>query len=284
MLVSGDMTHAPEQAMSEPILHHDIVQGNGEPRAWLYVLHGIFGAGRNWSTVIRRIVAESEGWGAVLVDLRQHGRSQGFPAPHTIEAAAADLRRLAHRTGRPAAAVLGHSFGGKVALKWAASADGPRQVWVIDSTPAAGPPAGSAWDMLRVIEALPGRFQTRDEAITLLRAGGVAEPVAQWMATNLERTDDGFRWRFEVAAIEALMHDFFRTDLWAVVEHPPPATEIHFVKARESSVLSGPTLERLEAVVASTRGVQLHHLAGGHWLNADNPQGVVQLVSGRLAM
>src|SRR5438045_3613951 len=41
-------------------------------------LHGIFGTGGNWRTIARRWVALRPTWGAVLVDLRMHGRSQGL--------------------------------------------------------------------------------------------------------------------------------------------------------------------------------------------------------------
>src|SRR5207237_746546 len=134
-----------------------------------YVLHGIFGSGRNWSSVMRRFVRDKQDWQAVLVDLRQHGTSQGFPAPHTIEAAANDLTELYALRSTPDA-ILGHSFGGKVALKYAQlhGATKLKQVWVIDSTPEARPPDGSAWQMLGVIRSAPRQFANRDELIALL--------------------------------------------------------------------------------------------------------------------
>jgi esterase len=116
-------------------LSHDVID-EGEPERWLYVLHGIYGAGRNWASLVRKVVRRREGWGAVLVDLRQHGGSQGFEPPHTVAAAAEDVARLAESIGREPHAVLGHSFGGKVALVHAREHAHPGgQIWVIDSTP-----------------------------------------------------------------------------------------------------------------------------------------------------
>jgi esterase len=250
----------------------------GQPGRWLYVLHGIYGAGRNWASVARRVTRERADWGAVLIDLRQHGASQDFPPPHTVVAAAEDLVRLARNTGDEPGAVLGHSFGGKVALAFARRAIPTlRQVWVVDSTPDAREPGGSAWEMLEIIRSVPDRFASREDLIGALTARGLATPTAQWMATNLVQEDGEYRWRFDLDAMEALLRDFFRTDLWSVVERPPEDVTVHLVKAEESSVLTPAAIERIEAAAAHAP-VHLHRVQGGHWLNADNPDALVELL------
>src|SRR5690606_4530163 len=226
---------------------------------------------------IRRVVRQRPEWGALLIDLRQHGESQGFAGPHTIQAAAADLDRLAENIDLRPHAVLGHSFGGKVALVHAGLTDTPpRQVWVIDSTPQEREPDGSAWDMLKLLEALPRRFESRDELISAMMERGQPKPLAQWMATNLvadaassdaARSDavtssdatasdadtssdadtGAYRWRLEFDAMRDLLVSFFETDAWDVVESPPDGTEVHLVKAEDSRILSGAALERAEA-------------------------------------
>ena len=268
---------APAPGPGMKILHHEII-GHGPAAGWLYVLHGVFGAGRNWGTVARSLTRVRPDWGVVLVDLREHGASRGFPPPHTVSAAARDLAGLAVATGLRSRALLGHSFGGKVALSRAA--DGPEgleQVWVIDSTPEAAPPAGSAWRMLQAVKRLPDRFASREPLIRSLEADGFEPAVAQWMATNLERADGGFRWRFERGAVESLIRDFFATDLWPVVEALPASIEIRFVKATASAVLSAAAVARIRDASQRAR-VRLDELAGGHWLNADNPEGLVELL------
>lgn len=283
---STDGAVGDEGATDAPLLHHREVSGDGSPARWLYVAHGIFGAGRNWRTVARRVVRRRADWGALLVDLRMHGRSRGFAGPHTLSACVGDLRRLRSATGRPAGALLGHSFGGKVVLQALAEGGGPdpaagvgrRQAWVVDSTPEAREPAGSAARMLEVVRGLPGPFESRREAVDAIARRGFPRPVARWMTINLERTDGGFRWARDWAAMEELLADFFARDLWPVVEEPPPGWEIRFVKAEGSGVLSEEACEKVQRAGRRTGRVTLHRLPGGHWLNADSPDEVADLL------
>ncbi len=249
------------------------------PGQWLMVLHGIYGAGRNWRSVARDLVRERTDWGALLVDLRQHGGSTGFEPPHTLDRTAADLDRV---TVSPIRAVLGHSFGGKVALIRGRDDPGIRQVWVVDSTPEARPPEGSAWEMLELLRRLPDRFPDRDVAVDALVSAGVAGPVALWMTTNLDRTDDAYVWRIDPDEMEALLTDFFETDLWDAVESPRDGLEIHFIRATRSPVLGMEALTRIRRAGLETGRVFVHDVVGGHWLNADNPAALVELIAPRL--
>ena len=244
---------------------------DADPDRWMAVLHGIYGAGRNWASVARRFVRERPEWGALLVDLRMHGDSQGFAPPHTIRACADDLAALVADTGLDVDAALGHSFGGKVALLWSAE-DAPAATWVVDSTPDRRTPDGSAWQMLDMLRAHPGPFADRADGIAAVESAGFPNPVAQWMATNLVPVEGGaMAWRIDVDAMDALMRDFFETDAWQAVERPPPGSEIHVVKAEESSVLTEEACARVEAAGLATERVHLHRVSGGHWVNADAP-------------
>ncbi|HSL71435.1 MAG TPA: alpha/beta hydrolase [Longimicrobiales bacterium] len=264
---------------SGPLHYETVTAGAAPPGGYLYVLHGIFGAGRNWASVSRRLVQARPEWGVRLIDLRQHGASQGLPRPHTVAAAARDLEELADQLGEAPAGVLGHSFGGKVALMYAREHGADlRQLWVIDSTPEARTPAGSAWQMLELIQSAPPTYASREELIALISGHGFALPVAQWMATNLRRADAHYEWRFDLAAIEELLTDFFRVDLWDVIESEDRPAELHIVKARESSVLSPDAVTRIRAAAERNTRVHYHEIAGGHWVNAENPAGLHELL------
>ena len=245
----------------------------------MLLLHGIYGAGRNWRTVARRLVDARPGWRVTLVDLRSHGRSPHL-APHTVAACAADLAGLEDHLGRTADAVLGHSFGGKVALLHARrAAPGPRRYWIVDSAPGAGRPAGGAWRMLGVLRRRPGPFGSRAEAVAAVEAEGYSPVVARWMAANVRRNGaDGWVWRIDPDEMEGYLRDYFDVDAWDVVEEPPEGATIHFVKASASSVLDAEAVGRIRGAGRGGR-VLLHEVEGGHWLNTENPDAVVALLA-----
>jgi esterase len=83
--------------------------------------------------------------------------------------------------------------------------------------------------------------------------------------------------------MEALLDDFFATDLMHVIEEPPEGLEVHVLRATRSDVLSGEAAARIEAAARRSGRVWLHDVEGGHWLNADNPAAVVELLVHGLA-
>jgi esterase len=243
----------------------------------MIMLHGIYGRGRNWQAIARAITAARPEYECWLVDLPHHGDSPAGSHGETVKGLAADVMDWMREQNITPAAILGHSYGGKVALAIAELLrERPLQIWVIDSTPEVKPPSGSAWTMLDLVRRLPERFATRDEATQAIVNGGYALGVAQWMATNLTRADDGFVWKLDFEAMERLLRDFFVTDMWPIVESPGAGQEVHFLKASESSAISSAAVSRLERVAGAQ--VHLHHRAGGHWIHAESPQVVAELL------
>jgi pimeloyl-ACP methyl ester carboxylesterase len=253
------------------------VAANAHATKHLLMLHGIYGRGRNWQGIARALTASRDDYVCWLVDLPHHGDSGAGTHGDTVHGLAADVADwVADRQVTPTG-VLGHSYGGKVALALAQRlANQPLQIWVIDSSPEVKEPAGSAWTMLEVIQRLPARFATRDEAVAAIVAAGYPVGVAQWMSTNLIREHNEFVWRLDFATMERLLRDFFTTDLWAVIETPAPQHEIHVVKASESNAITADAVRRLE--LAAGARMHLHHRPGGHWLHAESPEVVTRLL------
>lgn len=257
-----------------------IASGTDATRA-IVMLHGIYGRGRNWQGIARALVTARPEYACWLVDLPHHGDSGAGAHGEGVRGFAVDLHDWAAARHVDLDAVLGHSYGGKVALAYAAMPrTRPLQVWVIDSTPETKSPSGSAWGMLEIVRGLPRRFDTRDEAVEAIVRGGYARGVAQWMGTNLARDEGGFVWRLDFDVMDRLLHDFFTTDLWSVVESPPPLVELHFLKASQSNALSPEGVTRLTA--ATNDRVHLHHRPGGHWIHAESPEIVTELLTGSL--
>jgi hypothetical protein len=112
--------------------------------------------------------------------------------------------------------------------------------------------------------------------VAALQGEGFEGHVAHWMATNLELGPDGYRWRFAIDDMEALVDDFFRSDAWDVLERPPAGTSVHMVRAAESSVMTEAEAARAATVHVAT---SVDTLPGGHWLHVDNPSGLLDLLA-----
>jgi pimeloyl-ACP methyl ester carboxylesterase len=248
----------------------------------LVMLHGIFGRGRNWQGIAKALVAARPEYACWLVDLPFHGDSPPGAHGDTIHGLATDVRQWLERQTIVPDAILGHSFGGKLALALAAraAADRQLQVWVVDSTPALRAPSGSAWDMLASVRRLPSNFSSREQVVEGLVADGWSRGVATWMATNLRRDDNAFVWGLDFDVMTRLMHSFFETDLWSVLDALPPAHTVHFIKASGSDAIADDTVRRLES--PPHPNVHLHHREGGHWIHAESPQAVVELLAAHL--
>jgi esterase len=250
----------------------------GEPTRWLVVLHGMLGAGRNWMGPMRRFVERRPEFGVMLVDLPGHGRSSAQREARTLRDCAHEVASTLHSTGRVIDSICGHSFGGKVALTMTqAGGIEARQTWLIDSTPAPVPFTGDTRRAFDALDQNPGPFATRERAIADLTHAGLSPNVSQWLATNLKRGNDGFAWRFDLEQLKAMMEDFCTQDLWPCVESCDHA--LRFVKAEGADVVTEDVFARLEQIGQQHQNITLHRLAGGHWLNMDNPEGVIDLLA-----
>ncbi len=262
----------------------------GPPREVFVFLHGILGSGANWRGFAKRLLAGRQGIEGWLVDLRMHGRSQGFPAPHTLAACAEDLAALVRERGGHVTRVLGHSFGGKVALAYAAAhPEGLERVFVVDSNPGI-PSVARASDTTERVMALlrtaPKAFATR-AAFTAHFVGQGLEPgVTAWLAMNLSSqpagrsadggldglsgaragglrdtanlssqpadTGDTFSFKLDLAAIQAMLDDYMARDLFPFLEAPPPAFQgtVVVVKGERSPTIDASAQARLSAAEA----------------------------------
>lgn len=254
------------------------------PEIWF--LHGILGSGRNWRGFARRLARELPGWRCVLVDLRCHGDSPTSPDGHTVAACADDLVETAAQRGQAPFAVVGHSFGGKVALDLAArSPDGLDVAVVLDSIPGALPEIdrdlaeaeGEVPAVLRALQRVPLPVPSYDDLVERLTGEGFSDGIARWMTTNLTPTEGGYTWRFDLSAMPDLLRDYAARDLWPTLF--PPAVDTHLVRAGRSDRWTAAESAQLARFGEQT-GAWVHVLEdAGHWVHVDAPDAVRAIVS-----
>lgn len=266
--------------------YHIVQAPDSQPVASVLFLHGILGSGRNLRTLATRLCQQLPRLRVVLVDLRCHGDSVGAPPPHTVQACAQDLVTLVQHLGTQPAAVIGHSFGGKVALTYARENTDTtlRQVWTLDTPPglhaAADPDELGVAQVVDLLEGVPLPLSSRQALVDILTGLGTPAPLAQWMTTNVKPVSpsepaSGLTWKFDLAGVRELLASYVATDLWPVLENPPPGLHLHVVRAAREARWTPAILQRLHALPAA---VQVHSLDTGHWLHAEDPDGLLALL------
>lgn len=88
-----------------------IEHGQPTDKPGLLIAHGLYGSGRNWGVVAKRLADERK---VVAVDMRNHGQSHWFET-HTYTDLAEDLAQVIGHLDGPYD-LLGHSMGGKAAM------------------------------------------------------------------------------------------------------------------------------------------------------------------------
>eukprot|EP01126_Amoeba_proteus_P015096 TRINITY_DN1670_c0_g2_i11.p2 TRINITY_DN1670_c0_g2~~TRINITY_DN1670_c0_g2_i11.p2 ORF type:complete len:116 (+),score=26.53 TRINITY_DN1670_c0_g2_i11:699-1046(+) len=98
------------------------------------------------------------------------------------------------------------------------------------------------------------------------------------MTTNLRKSENGYQLKFDCEKIIEMFQDYTCQSLWEFIEKPPPNMSLHVVKAEFSTRWTPDITERLEAISSSCPQVHQHVLKNsGHWVNVDNPVGLMQL-------
>jgi pimeloyl-ACP methyl ester carboxylesterase len=99
--------------------------GQGAPIAFL---HGLASNARIWDQVAARLAPRFR---VVAVDQRGHGQSDKPPDGYDFETVVADASAAFERLGIVRPVLVGHSWGGNVALHFAADADPPPRALVL---------------------------------------------------------------------------------------------------------------------------------------------------------
>jgi pimeloyl-ACP methyl ester carboxylesterase len=227
----------------------------------LLIAHGLFGSGRNWGAIARRL---SPGRRVLAVDMRNHGDSFRDPR-HDYPAMADDLAEVIAAEGGQAD-VLGHSMGGKAAMALALRhGDAVRRLIVADIAPVAyGHSQQALIDAMRGLD-LRG-LKARSEADGGL-AAAVADPgVRAFLLQSLDLKADPPRWRLNLDALEAAMPQILGwPDLTGRFARPTL-----FLAGAESAYVRPEYRPAIRALFPAAVHARIPD--AGHWLHADKPR------------
>ncbi len=230
-----------------------IIHGADTANPPLLIAHGLFGSGRNWGVIAKRL---SDRGRVVAVDMRNHGNSPHL-AVHDYPALAADLAEVIDGQWD----VLGHSMGGKAAMMLALTQPQKvRRLVVADIAPVGyGHSQSHNVAAMRALD-LDG-VSNRAEASAAL---DVAPELRDFFLQSLDLKER--RWRLNLDALEANMA--------SIIGFPEVSGQfdgpVLFLSGATSDYVLPEYRDRIRALFPKARFARIP--GAGHWLHAEKPR------------
>lgn len=177
---------------------HAEKSGSGKP---IVILHGMFGSVSNWGAAARWLADDYQ---VHRLDLRNHGKSP-WSDEMTIPAMAADVRAYIEKNDLAPVILIGHSMGGKVAMRLALESPAlVERLIVVDIAPAAYPP-GWAPGYVKAMKDADLNAPSRADIDRQLAPHIEDDSMRGFLMQNLVRGDAGFRWRLNLDVLAVKM-------------------------------------------------------------------------------
>jgi|SRR5690554_589217 len=234
----------------------------GEGDETLVILHGLFGSGDNWQTLGRQF---AEDFTVFLVDQRNHGHSPHSDA-FSYELMAKDLNRFFTDQNIDSATLIGHSMGGKTAMRFAQLyPENVNKIVVADMGVKAYP--SHHHEILDAFSALDlESLESRKDADTFMKPLFPNFSVRQFLLKNLYRkSKTEFAWRVNFHAIEENMDDILAALPGNVVDKP-----ILFLYGEKSQYVEKSDFEDIRKIFPLAKFASL---PTGHWIHAEDAEG-----------
>jgi pimeloyl-ACP methyl ester carboxylesterase len=253
--------------------------GDAGPR--VVFVHGLFGQGKNWTTIARGLAEDHR---VTLLDLPNHGHSPWTERVDYLDMAdmvAAELEHL----GEPVT-LVGHSMGGKVAMQLALRRpELLRALVVVDIAPVQYPLTGGRTDdpdeeaspfaeFIAAMRALDlDQITTRNDADAALRTAVPSRMVRSFLLQSLVREgldneDGGWRWRLNLELLERDLGE-----LRGFPDPPPGASfdgPVLWVAGANSSYVLPEDRPHMVGLFPATRLVRIKD--AGHWVHSEQPE------------
>jgi esterase len=239
--------------------------GEGPP---LIILHGLFGSSDNWLTHAKEFAKH---FTVFLVDQRNHGHSPHSPTMN-YDAMAEDLEELIASLHLRDITLLGHSMGGKTAMRFAQThAFLIEKLIVVDMGVKAYPPHHDIiFKGLYAVDV--DSCTSRKEAEDRLKPHVQDDSTRQFLLKNLYwKEPSKLAWRFNLDALH--------TNINSIIDSLPQeriAMPTLFVRGELSNYILSNDMEPIKEMVPNAQFVTIKN--AGHWVHAEAPEDFRQAV------
>ncbi len=244
------------------------VYGQGEP---LIILHGLFGSLDNWATIGRKL---GEHFMVYLVDQRDHGKS-----PHTdtfnYDILAEDLHHFMEENWIHHATIVGHSMGGKTAMRFALEyEDMVDSLIVLDMAPKQY--TNRHQSVFEAMEAVDfTKLEARADAKnTLLEKLDGDQATTAFLLKNIKRLKEGgFAWKMNTRLLES-EYEHIIAAMPVDASYGGPSL---FVKGGNSAYIQEEDHDLIMSLFPQAKIQTLENT--GHWLHAEKPVELMHMIT-----
>lgn len=245
---------------------HWTEQGDTGPRVLL--LHGLFGQGKNWTSIAKVLSEQAR---VIMLDLPNHGQS-GWTDTVTYGEIAVAIADVLSAADDDPLTVVGHSMGGKVAMAMALLQ--PRLVErlvVADIAPVRYERLSGFADYVRGMQAIDlDRLETRAEAEAQLAPYVPDDVVRSFLLQNLRRdpaSPSGWRWQMNLGLLGA---ELAALGAWPDLHTAPYPGPVLWVAGGDSDYITPAYAPAMRALFPRTTTVTFKN--AGHWVHSEQPE------------
>lgn len=240
----------------------------------LVFLHGLFGQGKNFHEIAKALGERAT---SLLVDLPNHGRSAWttrFDLDEFADMLVAPVQLHARSLDRPGVVLLGHSLGGKVAMRFALRhPELVSALIIVDMSPVDGG-IGESFDT--ILEALNdvdlSALHRRQDADAALARRIDSEAVRGFLLQNLHHEHHRWQWRMNLRLITERIA---AVGGWAPVDGRYDGPVL-WVAGQDSAYIRPEYAPAMRSLFPRTRLVTVK--GAGHWVHSDQPEVFTQVV------
>ena len=238
----------------------------GESGPLVAFCHGLFGQGKNWTTIAKEIAVDHR---VLLVDMPHHGRSE-WP-DHFDYVDVADRVATLFSADDPVA-LVGHSMGGKAAMVLALRhPELVDRLCVVDVSPVDYEGRSEFAGYIEAMLALDlDALEHRRDADEALAEAVPNRTVRSFLLQNLHRGEDGWSWR---PNLEVLGRDLASLGGWpaeALEGVAPYEGSTLWVAGADSPYVEDEYTDAMDRWFPRNRRVTIK--GAGHWVHSEQPQ------------
>jgi esterase len=247
----------------------------GQQGPVIVFLHGLFGQGRNWTTIGKALSGQAR---VLLPDLPNHGRSEWTDHISYPEMASAVIQTVGEIWPDQPVTLVGHSMGGKVAMMMALQQpERVERLCVVDIAPVTYQGLRNFGDYVRGMRHLDlSHLTERAEADRQLQPD-VPDPVVRsFLLQNLRRgpathrpgqADARWHWQMNLELLGAHLQDLGG---WPETPHPPYPGPVLWLAGATSDYVRPEFVPIMRSLFPRAQLMKIKD--AGHWVHADKPE------------